>query len=79
LRESRGLRRRLLIAAGSTWYVDGRDALEGRGALRDGGHDRRGRALDLAVSQSGKEEGDDGDASMTQRGLHWSAAAAHAR
>jgi hypothetical protein len=59
------LQRRLLIAAGSAGYVDGRDALEGRGARRDGGHDRRGRALALAVSQSGKEEGDDSDVSMT--------------
>jgi hypothetical protein len=35
--------------------------------------------LALAVSQSGKKEGDDGDVSMTQRGLHWSVAAARAR
>jgi hypothetical protein len=45
--------------------VDGRDALEGRGVRRDDGHDRCGRALALAVSQSDKEEGDDGDVSMT--------------
>jgi hypothetical protein len=44
--------------------VDGRNALEGHEAHRDGSHDRRGRAFALAVSQSGKEEGDDGDVSM---------------
>jgi hypothetical protein len=60
-----GLRRRLLIAACSAGYVDDRHALEGRGARRDCGHDRCGRALALAISQSGKEEGDDGDVSMT--------------
>jgi hypothetical protein len=65
LGEPRGLWRRLLIAAGSAGYVDGRDALDGRGVRRDSGHDRRGRALALAVSQSGKEEGDDCDVSMT--------------
>jgi hypothetical protein len=59
------LRRWLFIAAGNVGYVDDRDALKGRGARRDGGHDRSGRALALAVSQSGKEEGDDGDISMT--------------
>jgi hypothetical protein len=76
LGESRGLRRWPLIAAGSTVYVDDRDALEDRGACRDGDHDRRDRALALAVSQSGKEDGDDGDVSMTWRGLHRSMAAA---
>jgi hypothetical protein len=38
-------RRRLLIAAGVWGYVDGADAPEGRGARRDGGHDRRGPSL----------------------------------
>jgi hypothetical protein len=65
LGELRGSRRCLLIAAGSAGYVDGRDVLEGRGACRNGGHDRRACALALVVSQSNKEGGDDSDVSMT--------------
>jgi hypothetical protein len=45
--------------------VDARDAPDGRGAHRDGGHDRRGRTLASIVSQSGEEEGDDDDVTMT--------------
>jgi hypothetical protein len=57
--------RALGVAATALGYMDGRDAPDGRGARRDGGHDRRGRALAPVVSQSGKEEGDDGDVTMT--------------
>jgi hypothetical protein len=43
--ESQRRRRRLLIEAGARGYVDGADAPGGRGARRDGGHDRRGPSL----------------------------------
>jgi hypothetical protein len=45
--------------------VDGWDAPDGHGARRDGGHDWCGRALASVISQSDKEEGDDGDVTMT--------------
>jgi hypothetical protein len=65
LGEPRGSRRRLLIAAGSAGYVDGRDVPGPRGAPRRRGHDRRGRALALAASQSDKDGDDDGNVSVT--------------
>jgi hypothetical protein len=45
--------------------VDGWDAPDGHGARRDGAHDRCDRALVSVISQSDKEEGDDGDVTMT--------------
>jgi hypothetical protein len=50
-------RRRLLIAAGRTGYVDDREVLGPRGTPRRRGHDRRGRALALVVCQSDKDCG----------------------
>jgi hypothetical protein len=46
-------------------HVDGGDAPDGRGARRDGGPDRCDLDLASAVSQSGKQEGNDGDVTMT--------------
>jgi hypothetical protein len=65
-----GSRRWLLIAAVARGYVDGRDAPGGRGARRDGGHDRRGHRFGAGVSQSGKREDDDDDVGVTQGGPH---------
>jgi hypothetical protein len=47
--------------------VDGRDAPGGRGARRDGSHERHGRALAPASAKGEKEEGDDGDVTTSSR------------
>jgi hypothetical protein len=52
-------------------YVDGMDALDGRGARRDGGHDRRGRALASASAKAVKRKDDDDDVGVTQGGHTW--------
>jgi hypothetical protein len=57
-------------SGGGAGYVDGMDAPGGRGAHRDGGHDRRARAWPFDASQSAKGEDDNDDASVTRGGSH---------
>jgi hypothetical protein len=48
-----------------TGHVDGGDAAVARGARRDGGHARRGRALAPTSTKGEKKRDDDGDVTVT--------------